>query len=86
MKRIDEKLEKYLNEAKPYGKPQEALFNAIQKMKEQGNTGRFELTDIVSKFPKKFHNVHFQKIMNAAKALSKKKIIEFDGISEVSIY
>lgn len=85
MTKIDEKIEQYLREAKPYGKPQEALYNSIQQMKEQGNTGKFELSEIMNKFSDKFHNVHFNKVMSAAKALDKKKLIDFDGVSKINI-
>ncbi len=77
---IEEKVEKYLNEAKPYGKAQEALYKNVQDKLKSGET--IELSEL-TKNNKDFHNIHFGKIQKAAQALDKKGLIKFHAPSKI---
>jgi hypothetical protein len=62
---------------KPVGKAQVALYDIVKAAGESQ-----ELSDIAR--DKRLHGVHFKQLMSAAKALSKKGLINYDGISNVS--
>jgi len=77
------KLKKILTEASPKGIAQVQLYNYI-KWKSGGDADKeFQLAD-VARYPS-FAGIHFKRLQKAAKALKNKNLIDYDGVSKVSL-
>ncbi len=72
-----------LIEVKPTGVAQTLIMNHVNNMMTNGKTGIVELSSL-ARHPD-FRGIHFKKIMTAASALSKKKMIQYDGTSNITI-
>ncbi len=67
-----------LDEVAAAGKVQTALLDFVKKLPSDAE---FTLSDVTRR--REFHNVHFKRLMSAAKSLAKKGLIWYDGFSNI---